>query len=65
MMISCSISETLSVVCTLQCNTLDVIRDVISRNFPILKNDPETSAIFTDNPLLVSLLDAIKTFEII
>ena len=27
------------------------VRDVISRNFQILKNDPETSAIFTDNPL--------------
>ena len=28
------------------------VRDVISRNFLILKNDPETSAIFTDNPLI-------------
>ena len=28
------------------------VRDVISRNFQILKNDPETSAIFTDNPLI-------------
>ena len=28
------------------------VRDVISRNFQILKNDPETSAIFTDNPHL-------------
>ena len=26
------------------------VREVISRNFLILKNDPETSAIFTDNP---------------
>ena len=26
------------------------VRDVISRNFLILKNDPETSAIFTNNP---------------
>ena len=26
------------------------VRDVISRNFQILINDPETSAIFTDNP---------------
>ena len=28
------------------------VRDVISRNFLILKNDPETSAIFIDNPLI-------------
>ena len=28
------------------------VRDVISRNLQILKNDPETSAIFTDNPLI-------------
>ena len=28
------------------------VRDVISRNFLILKNDPETSTIFTDNPLI-------------
>ena len=28
------------------------VRDVISRNFLILKNDPETSAIFTDTPLI-------------
>ena len=26
------------------------VRDVISRNFQILKNDPETSVIFTNNP---------------
>ena len=28
------------------------VRDIISRNFQILKNDPETSAIFTDNPII-------------
>ena len=28
------------------------VRDVISRNFQILKNDRETSAIFTNNPLI-------------
>ena len=28
------------------------VRDVISRNFLILKNDPATSTIFTDNPLI-------------
>ena len=28
------------------------VRDVISRNFLILQNDPEMSAIFTDNPLI-------------
>ena len=28
------------------------VRDVISRYFHILKNDPETSAIFTVNPLI-------------
>ena len=28
------------------------VRDVISRNFLILKNDPETSAIFTNNTLI-------------
>ena len=28
------------------------VRDVISRNFQILKNDPKTSAIFTNNPLI-------------
>ena len=28
------------------------VRDVISRNFQILKNNSETSAIFTDNPLI-------------
>ena len=28
------------------------VRDFISRNFQILKNYPETSAIFTDNPLI-------------
>ena len=28
------------------------VSDIISRNFQILKNDPETSAIFTDNPLI-------------
>ena len=28
------------------------VREVISRNFLILNNDPETSAIFTDNPLI-------------
>ena len=27
------------------------VKEVISCNFQILKNDPETSAIFTDNPL--------------
>ena len=27
-------------------------RDVISRNFQILKNDPDTSAISTENPLI-------------
>ena len=27
------------------------VRDIISRNFEILKNDTMTSAIFTDNPL--------------
>ena len=28
------------------------VRDVVSRNFLILKNDPETSTIFTVNPLI-------------
>ena len=28
------------------------VKEVVSRNFQILKNDPETSAIFTDNPLI-------------
>ena len=28
------------------------VRDVISRNFLILKHDPETSSIFTNNPLI-------------
>ena len=28
------------------------VRNIISRNFQILKKDPETSAIFTDNPLI-------------
>ena len=28
------------------------VRDVISSNFQILKNDPETSTISTDNPLI-------------
>ena len=30
------------------------VRDVISRNFQILKNDPETSVIFTNNPSIFS-----------
>ena len=28
------------------------VRDVISKNFHILKNDPETSSIFSNNPLV-------------
>ena len=28
------------------------VRDVINKNFHILKNDPETSSIFSDNPLV-------------
>ena len=40
------------------------VRDVVSLNSQILKNDPETSAIFTVNPL-ISFIDATKTFEII
>ena len=28
------------------------VRDIITRNFGILKNDSETSSIFTDNPLI-------------
>ena len=28
------------------------VRDIISRNFKILKNDPETSVIFTNNSLI-------------
>ena len=28
------------------------VKEVISRNFKILKNDPEMSAIFTDNALI-------------
>ena len=35
------------------------VRDVIRKNFHILKNDPETSSIFSNNPLL-SLLDTAK-----
>jgi hypothetical protein len=28
------------------------VRDVTNKNFHILKNDPETSSIFSDNPLV-------------
>jgi hypothetical protein len=28
------------------------VRDVINKNFQVLKNDPETSSIFSDNPLV-------------
>lgn len=30
----------------------DKVKNIINRNFHILKNNPETSAIFTDNPLI-------------